>query len=126
MATRLGKESVAEGELNECPVSVVAVSKGMAGSQRLRVERQVPRYSMTIEWSPLDEAFIVTIPELSKCRTHGDTYEEAVKNGREVIEPVVSGLLEDGTELPVPVHHQNGEMIDLHEHRDSKAVRRAG
>ncbi len=47
------------------------------------------RYSMVIEWSDEDNAFIVTVPELVGCRTHGQTYEEAVKNGQEVLEMFV-------------------------------------
>jgi len=35
-------------------------------------------YSMVIEWSDEDQVYIVTVPELPGCRTHGATYEEAV------------------------------------------------
>jgi antitoxin HicB len=34
--------------------------------------------------------------------THGDTYEEAVKNAQEVLEMLISSSLEDGTSLPEP------------------------
>ena len=34
--------------------------------------------------------------------THGDTYEEAVKNAQEVLEMLVESSLEDGTPLPEP------------------------
>jgi len=37
-----------------------------------------PHYSMDIRWSDEDQAFIVTVPELPGCKTHGFTYEEAV------------------------------------------------
>lgn len=47
------------------------------------------RYSMTIEWSDEDEAYIVTLPEFPGCHTHGATREEALKNGQEVIELLV-------------------------------------
>lgn len=40
---------------------------------------------MVIEWSDEDNAFIVTVPELVGCRTHGRTYEEAVKNAEDVL-----------------------------------------
>ncbi len=36
-------------------------------------------YTMVIQWSEEDNAYIVTVPELPGCITHGDTYEEAVK-----------------------------------------------
>lgn len=39
------------------------------------------RYSMVIEWSEEDKAYIVSVPELPGCRTHGLTYEEAARQG---------------------------------------------
>ena len=50
-------------------------------------------YSMTIQWSEEDGCFLVTLPEfadlLVQPATHGDTYEEAVKHGQEMIETMV-------------------------------------
>ncbi len=43
------------------------------------------RYSMVIEWDPRDDIFIVTVPELHGCRTHGNTREEAIRHGEEAI-----------------------------------------
>lgn len=60
------------------------------------------RYSMVIQWSEEDQAFIVTLPEFPNCRTHGATYEEAVKNGREVLELVIESYREESTPLPEP------------------------
>ena len=60
------------------------------------------RYSMVIQWSEEDQAFIVTLPEFPNCRTHGATYEEAVKNGQEVLELVIESYREEGTPLPEP------------------------
>lgn len=60
------------------------------------------RYSMLIQWSEEDSAFVVTLPEFPNCRTHGDSYEEAVKNGQEVLEMVVESYQEDGLPLPAP------------------------
>jgi predicted RNase H-like HicB family nuclease len=88
-------------------------------------ERDIPKYSMTIEWSPADDAFIVTIPELPGSRTHGESYAAAVKNGQEIIELVVAGLVQDGQELPSASYFQNGEPVELRSHHDHKAVRRA-
>jgi predicted RNase H-like HicB family nuclease len=88
-------------------------------------ERDIPNYSMTIAWSPDDDAFIVTIPELTGSRTHGESYAEAVKSGQEIIEMVVAGLVQDGQELPAASYFQNGELVELRSHRDRKAVRRA-
>ena len=60
------------------------------------------RYSMTIQWSEEDQAFIVTLPEFPNCHTQGATYEEAVKNGQEVLELVIESYREEGTPLPEP------------------------
>jgi antitoxin HicB len=63
-------------------------------------------YSMVIEWSEEDQAFLVTLPEWSgrvnTPTTHGDTYEEAVRNGNEVLELLIESTLEDGDPLPQP------------------------
>jgi len=61
-----------------------------------------PHYSMDITWSDEDQAFIITVPELPGCKTHGFTYEEAAKNGREVLELWVDILKEDGKPMPAP------------------------
>ncbi len=86
---------------------------------------EIPNYSMIIQWSPLDDAFIVTIPELPGSLTHGASYEEAARNGHEVIALVVEGLAQDGLRVPAPSSFQSGEPVDLHSPRDPKAVRRA-
>ena len=40
-----------------------------------------PHYSMIIEWSVEDDAFVVSVPEFPGQHTHGATYEEAVSRG---------------------------------------------
>jgi len=61
---------------------------------------------MVIEWSEADQAFLVTLPEwadrVNTPTTHGDTYEEAVRNGNEVLELLIESTLEDGDPLPQP------------------------
>ena len=66
----------------------------------------IPNYSMLIQWSDEDRAFLVTLPEFrgfayQPC-THGATYEEAAKNGREVMELLVETFRADGRPLPEP------------------------
>ncbi len=61
-----------------------------------------PHYSMDIRWSDEDHAFIVTVPELPGCKTHGFTYEEAVRKGQDAIETWIDGAREDGDPLPAP------------------------
>lgn len=67
------------------------------------------RYTMLIQWSDPDQAFLVMLAEW-KGRvfgpvTHGDTYEEAVRNGREVLDMLIESAIEYGEPLPVPEHY---------------------
>jgi antitoxin HicB len=57
---------------------------------------------MLIQWSDEDQAYIVTLPEFSDCRTHGETYEEAVKNGEEVLNLLIDTYRTQGKPLPEP------------------------
>ena len=57
---------------------------------------------MLIQWSDEDEAYIVTIPELPGCKTHGSTYEEAVQQGKDAIETWLLFLNDIGETIPEP------------------------
>lgn len=63
---------------------------------------EAKHYSMLIQWSKEDQAYIVTVPELPGCKTHGDTYEEAVKNAQEVIELWLETARDLGWSIPAP------------------------
>ncbi|MGH2459693.1 MAG: type II toxin-antitoxin system HicB family antitoxin [Chloroflexota bacterium] len=60
------------------------------------------RYSMVMEWSDDDQAFIVTVPELPGCRTHGRTYEDAVRQGQDAIESWLDAQRSTGRPIPPP------------------------
>jgi antitoxin HicB len=63
-------------------------------------------YSMLIEWSEEDKAYLVILPEWSDRvmmpATHGDTLSEAVQHGQEVLEMLVRCALNEGEPLPTP------------------------
>jgi antitoxin HicB len=62
-------------------------------------------YTILIQWSQEDQCFVVMLPEfknVSQPVTHGDTYEEALKNAQEVLELLIEIYQEDGKELPQP------------------------
>ena len=59
-------------------------------------------YSMLIEWSEEDQAYIVTVPELPGCRTHGETYEAAVRQGQDAIESWIAARRASGRPIPAP------------------------
>ena len=64
------------------------------------------RYTMMIQWSDEDRAYVVSLPEwegrVFNPVTHGATYEEAAKNGLEVLEGVIAVALDHGEPLPEP------------------------
>ncbi len=59
-------------------------------------------YSMVIEWSDVDVAYIVTVPELPGCRTHGATYAEAVEQGQDAIDSWITARQSSGRSIPPP------------------------
>jgi predicted RNase H-like HicB family nuclease len=63
---------------------------------------EVEHYSMIIEWDPDDKIYVVTVPELDGCMTHGRTYEEAVRQGQDAIESWIMVVLEDNDPIPPP------------------------
>ena len=64
------------------------------------------RYSMLIQWSDEDDAYLVTLPEWADRVmgpvTHGDTYEEAIKNGHEALEALIASARKHQEALPDP------------------------
>jgi antitoxin HicB len=64
---------------------------------------------MIIQWSNEDQAFVVTLPEFEGCKTHGATYEKAVKMGRQAIESLMEAYAADGKPLPAPHRFENEE-----------------
>jgi len=66
------------------------------------MSERYPHYSMVIEWSDEDQVYIVTVPELPGCRTHGRTYEEAVRQGQDAIESWIDAARADGDLIPAP------------------------
>ncbi len=65
-----------------------------------RDETTVPPYSMRLDWDPDDEIFVVTVPELPGCQTHGKTYDKAVKKGQAAIRSWLHAA--DHWETPIP------------------------
>lgn len=60
-------------------------------------------YSLIVEWDPRDDGvYVVTVPGLLGCRTHGATYARAIEMAQEAIENWVSDAREEGWKLPAP------------------------
>ena len=57
---------------------------------------------MVIQWDPRDNIYVVSIPELEGCVTHGATYEEAVRQGQDAIETWIMTAREGNDPIPEP------------------------
>lgn len=66
-------------------------------------------YTIVIQWSNEDKCYLVHLPDFptQPFHTHGDTYEEALKNAQEVLELLVQDYQEDGKPLPQPKTSEN-------------------
>ncbi len=61
-------------------------------------------YSMGIQWSDEDGAYLVTLPEFGPSAvTHGSTYEEAARQGQDALESLINAYQVSGWALPEPV-----------------------
>jgi len=61
-----------------------------------------PPYSMRIDWDPDDLIYVVSVPELPGCMTHGATYEEGARKGSEAIASWLDAAKKFGDPLPDP------------------------
>ena len=57
-------------------------------------------YSMLIQWSDENEAYIVSFPEFPSAHTHGASYEEAARNGQEALNLLLRSFEETHRSLP--------------------------
>jgi predicted RNase H-like HicB family nuclease len=59
-------------------------------------------YSMVIQWDSRDDIYVVRVPELPGCVSHGRTYEEAVKQGQDAIESWIMDAIASNEQVPPP------------------------
>ncbi|HUY78796.1 MAG TPA: type II toxin-antitoxin system HicB family antitoxin [Ktedonobacterales bacterium] len=70
------------------------------------------RYTIIIQWSDEDDAYVVTLPEWEETgeyfvRTYGDTYDEALRNG----EDLLAELIAQADSKPLPQSRVFGAAI---------------
>src|SRR5215470_6603095 len=69
-------------------------------------QQQQMRYSMLIEWSDLDSAYVVSFPEWEQAghlaNTHGATYAEAAQKGQELLAFLIVSAEQQGESVPTP------------------------
>ena len=63
------------------------------------------KYEIIIYWSEPDHAYIAEVPDLSGCKSDGQTYAEALSNVERVISEWIETAIELGRPIPVPVDH---------------------
>ena len=75
---------------------------------------ETPRYSIIIEWSDEDGVFVVSLPEWGDLvHTHGATYDEALRNGRDLLGGLVAARQQAGKPLPRPRVVAGGEGMGV-------------
>jgi predicted RNase H-like HicB family nuclease len=67
-------------------------------------------YTMIIRWDPRDSIFVVSVPELPGCMTHGETYEEAIAQGQDAIEGWLEVAEADGKTPPPPRYFADSDI----------------
>ena len=66
------------------------------------MNEEIKHYSMLIEWDAEDKIYIVTVPELDGCVTHGHSYEDAIRQGQDAIESWILVAKELNRPVPPP------------------------
>ena len=77
------------------------------------------RYSLWIRWSEEDHLYIVEVPELPGCKTHGKTYVEAVIQAQDAMDTWIYGHRALGYPIPQP------DLYDATAHGPTSALRPA-
>jgi predicted RNase H-like HicB family nuclease len=60
------------------------------------------KYELIIYWSEVDQSFIAEVPELTGCKSDGETYEEAIINAKIVMGEWIETARSLGREIPKP------------------------
>lgn len=61
------------------------------------------KYLVIIKWSEEDGVFVATVPELTGCATHGNSFDKAASHAKDAIATWLDGAKEAGIEIPEPV-----------------------
>ena len=63
-------------------------------------------YSMVVQWSDDDQAYLVTLPEwegrVLNPVTHGESYDDAIEQGQEALAALVTSARRRNEALPKP------------------------
>ena len=81
------------------------------------------RYAIIVEWSPEDDAFIVSYPDIPGIHTHGATRSEAADNGDQVLALWLSARKKSGKVIPVPSFNARFATHPIAPVNDSERIR---
>ena len=71
------------------------------------------KYSMLIQWSDEDQVYVVSFPEFHGPHTHGSSYEDAARQGTEVIELLCESYEGKGEPFPRPCTFDSPEPVTV-------------
>ena len=91
------------------------------GAAELAEARQ---YSMRIAWSPEDDAYVVSVPELPGLHTHGASVAEAATMGEEAIATWLAGLRSRERSIPPPPKTARRSTIERPPAYDAVRIRK--
>lgn len=60
------------------------------------------QYEMIIYWDNQDKIFVVDVPELPGCMSHGKSKREAIDNAENAINFWIKTAIEDDVKIPKP------------------------
>ena len=85
------------------PLEEVKKRLGLLNNRGDETGQIKPRYSVLVQWSDEDKAYLAFLPEFGKgAQTRGSTYQEAMKNAEEALQLRIDALEENGRDLPRP------------------------
>ena len=73
---------------------------------------QAQRYAMEMEWSPEDDAFIVSFPDVPGVRTHGSTRVEAAEMGEDAIISWLTAMIDAGRPVTPPSPYSGNSTVE--------------
>ena len=67
------------------------------------------RYELVVYWSDKDALYVVDVPELPGCVSHGESYTEAVES----VEDAIRAWIETARDLGRPVPEPKGRRLEF-------------
>lgn len=68
-----------------------------------KIKDLIPYYSYNIHFSDEDQAYVVSVTELTGCMTHGDSPTEALEMAHEAVEGHLEVLVSQKQGIPEPI-----------------------